>query len=486
MILRSLAVALALASGLACRGGDRVASRTSQDAAAPSTQGPSLVRIPRNPTDVILDDPDIELPKREAFTLLVPGAAPRARLRYRPAPMTLTAAVRVATRRVDQLGTPARQLPTTTTGFEITSATELSPGHHRLALRALPAAVEGGAAVEAAAAAEGYLARWRRELERRRLDVDIDDRGQIEQVTFVDDPGGDRSAAARDDVWQTLLGAWIPLPEEPIGVGATWRATTILRQGSAVVKQTATYELLERADDRWVIGTRVLRIGDQQATVDPSLPAGTVADLVALLRETTGPVELTPASPFPPGAAPCPWSCACTLRFVQARPAPSRSSARISAPSSCVPRRRARRRPRAADTLARDHITGWRQSSTSTPVHESAATPSRRPPPRARSGHVVTLAGVVVLRRRPVRRLHRSRAVDDAVGVRDHQPHRRPRRHEQVPEAITGEAQRCVHRERRRRRALPRRCCHAVAEHRRDRAGARLDPAHSDGCRCRR
>ena len=280
-------VALALTSLVACK--DTTAQPAVVRDAAPS--GPRVVQV-APPTTIVIAPPAIDLPRLESFQLLDAGTGPKAVLRYQRAPgaSSFLAQTTLASRHLEHGAfTPQVKLPAIRDGFAITVAAG-QPG--RLALRALP-----GEAATASPEAEAYLASWRKQLQNRRMTATVDDRGQVATVSFNDDPSGTRSAQARDDLIQRLLSTIVPLPLEPVSPGARWRVVTILKQGPAFAKQTATYTLLA-AGAVWKVHVKLQRVAEEQRLEDPSLPAGTTADLIAMFRAFEGDVEVDPKQPM--------------------------------------------------------------------------------------------------------------------------------------------------------------------------------------------
>lgn len=303
-LLAAVAVAMAAvaaAAAAACQDpAPRAAAGASSAAAAPTAAGPNPAAgepaVRRGPPQVVvLDEPAIALPHQESFQLIDAGKGARSALRYTLAPgaTTLIARTELLSRHVAQGGfTAPVALPAIRDGFEV-AITADRPG--RLALRAVP-----GQAAAASPAAEAYLAPGRM-LENRAITVEVDDRGAIRSLGFDDDPGGARSAAARDVLAQSLLTLVVPVPAEPIGSGARWSSVTILRQGPAVAKQTATYTLLARTPRRWKLHVKLQRVGESQQLADPSLPRGTTTELIALFRILEGDIEVDPRLPVVAG-----------------------------------------------------------------------------------------------------------------------------------------------------------------------------------------
>ena len=226
------------------------------------------------------------------FVLLGAGDPPRAELRYQLAAQTAAyrAETRLTSRHVGDGGSgPGTALPPIQDGFAITA----QPGdgaHTRLALRALEATAVGAATLEVGA----YLAEWRATLMDRKIAAVVDARGQLGEVTVA----GEASAIAHDQVVQRMLGTLVPVPAEPVGLGASWRVQQTLRQGPATVVQTATYRLVARSATRWTIAIKLQRRGDAQHLDVPEAPPGTV-ELVDLFRELEGVVEIDPRQPLP-------------------------------------------------------------------------------------------------------------------------------------------------------------------------------------------
>jgi hypothetical protein len=248
------------------------------------------------PKVIVMDEPPIVLPRQESFRLVDPGKGARTPLRYTLAAGTTAVMARTTLRsRHLQNGdfTAPEALPAIRDGFAVTVAADHAP----LALRAVP-----GQAATASPIADAYLAAAR-SLADRGIALELDDRGAIGTFRFDDDPDGKRSAQAHDVLAQSLLTLVVPVPAEPVGTGASWRVVSILRQGPAVAKQTATYTLLSRAPRRWKLHVKLQRVGENQSIVDPSLPRGTAVELIALFRALEGDIEVDPALPLIAGGA---------------------------------------------------------------------------------------------------------------------------------------------------------------------------------------
>jgi hypothetical protein len=304
--IAALAVIAALA---ACKGNspaktDNGSAKGGSGAAqAPATSPPGTPApavTDRRSGDVVFDEPKIDLPKQESFTLLDPGKGERAVLRYALAPgsVAFLAQSTLSTRRLSQGAfTKPVELPLIRDGFGVTVAAE-RPGV--LAMLPLPAE-----SATPSLDADSYLMPWRSMLQNRRITVSFDDRGGFSSVVFNDDPTNTRSAKAKDELVQRLLTLIVPMPVEPVAPGASWRVVTILRQGPVYAKQTATFTLTSRGATSWKLHAKLQRVGEEQRISEPSPPGTptTTVDLIALFRVLEGDIEVDPRQPLIAGGS---------------------------------------------------------------------------------------------------------------------------------------------------------------------------------------
>ena len=273
--------------------------------AGSQTQAPWVRQLPR-PALRAMPAPALTLPLRESFKVQSAGQAPRARLRYALAAVERSYAVQARLRARLLTGGAHAELaavPAFTEPFavRVSPATGHSAAPAALYWRGLPATLDEAASAAASAgpSAEPYLARWRALLQGRRAQLRLDDRGTLDAVALAEDPLRQTTRPELDELTQRLLGLTIPLPEEPVGVGARWTVVTVLRQGLGVVKQTARYHLVAARDGRLTVELTLRRVGEEQRVEVPGLPRGAALDLVALFREVTGAVELELTAPLP-------------------------------------------------------------------------------------------------------------------------------------------------------------------------------------------
>ena len=255
-----------------------------------SAQMPSVKHY--TPERTTIESPPIVLPKQESFRLIAKGKGPKATLRYPP----LAAQVehRLETKLVSrQLEGAAFSKPVTLPpirdGFLIQPIADKP-----LLFRPLAVALGG----PTHPLAEQYIASWKAKLQDRRISVALDVRGQLGAIIFNDDPANQRSGPAKDELVQRLLAMAVPVPTEPVAVGAKWDVVTVLRQGPIYVRQTGTYTLTSRTKTAWKLHVKLLRVAEEQRVTDPSLPKGVTADLIALFRVLEGDVEIEPHWPL--------------------------------------------------------------------------------------------------------------------------------------------------------------------------------------------
>jgi hypothetical protein len=243
-----------------------------------------------------LPEPAITLPMRESFSVQQPGDAPRSVRRYALQPRERRYQI-AATLRARVLGTAGAD----------DRAKEVPPFREDFAVQAAPSSTgailhwrgEPSKATADPAATAPYLARWNVLLAGRRASVTFDDHGGLGEISFAEDPLRQHSGAETDELSQRLLGLAVPLPSVPIGLGARWRAVTVLRQGVGVVKQTASYELVAQDGPTLTLAIDVKRVAEEQRVEAPGMPAGTTVDLVAMFRRVTGRVEVRLDEPLP-------------------------------------------------------------------------------------------------------------------------------------------------------------------------------------------
>lgn len=118
----------------------------------------------------------------------------------------------------------------------------------------------------------------------------VDNRGYTKSANLVAPKGLDPSMK---QVTEQLSGSLdqlsSPVPKEPVGIGAKWRVTTSPRLSGAMVRQTATYQLMNLKDGIASLNVWVEQRADAQALPSrPGMPTGTKMTLKSLDSEGEG------------------------------------------------------------------------------------------------------------------------------------------------------------------------------------------------------
>jgi hypothetical protein len=263
--------------------------------AAPKDAGVTR-KAPVNLGVVRFDTEPVPLPQQKGFTILQPGKGTATELRYArsSATTTYTLATTLTTRRLQQgqWGKPVA-LPAIKNTLVLTTTDAIAP----IAVKLLPGEIAGPATPDATQ----YLDAWK-PLEGKAITVEVDARGQLGTLKVdgtvrapADKPGD------TDELVQRLHALAVPVPAEPVAIGAQWRAVTVLRQRPAIVKQTATYTLIAKTKTSWKIGVEILRVGEPQLLLDAGIPADMIVELVALVRKFKGTLTVDPTRALPTG-----------------------------------------------------------------------------------------------------------------------------------------------------------------------------------------
>ena len=102
-----------------------------------------------------------------------------------------------------------------------------------------------------------------------------------------------------DRMKQSMNHAAVPLPTEPVGVGAVWRVTQVVKENGLTLDQTNTYTLKEHTGSTIVLQTELTQqVGDGPA-FNPDLPPGATADIASLTSQGSGETILALDHLFP-------------------------------------------------------------------------------------------------------------------------------------------------------------------------------------------
>lgn len=128
--------------------------------------------------------------------------------------------------------------------------------------------------------------------------------GTMRGVMVMDDTGrvlsneydlSELDDATRQQVESTLQSfeqSVMPLPPEPVGVGASWTSTMQVSAGGMSLDQVSTYELIELGDGQVSVRVSVVQTAEQQSLQAPGLPPGATAELISFASTGGGVMSL--------------------------------------------------------------------------------------------------------------------------------------------------------------------------------------------------
>lgn len=218
-----------------------------EDEAAQRPQTPSLQAS-------TLPVPDVEptRPIPDGIELLEAGAEPRTKLRLAAVPgQRQRVSLEIASSVALQLGdkeVPARTIPTMTAVLdtEVTKAPKDGPIEIRFSAVEATRVEDPEASARLVAAVDQAIAGLRE----AKGTWTIDRQGRTVSVDLAlpeQQRGGPQPSV--EGFRQALQQLWIRLPDEPVGVGARWKAVSHFDASDIEVQQVATYELVELDGD---------------------------------------------------------------------------------------------------------------------------------------------------------------------------------------------------------------------------------------------
>lgn len=98
-----------------------------------------------------------------------------------------------------------------------------------------------------------------------------------------------------DSLSQSMKQVSAPLPEEAVGIGARWSITGSITAGGLTFDQTATYTLVERTGDRFIVALEVTQQADSQTVGEDSI----AIQLTDYNATGTGKMEMDLSYPIP-------------------------------------------------------------------------------------------------------------------------------------------------------------------------------------------
>ncbi len=227
-----------------------------------------------------------------AVTVLSPGSTPRTPLRYQPRAglqeiMDMTM-VMGTTIEVGETSTDVN-LPPVTISARL-QVTEVAPnGDVTYALGFTKLSVAEGTSSEIA----GAIQRGAAGITTVKASGVVSRLGVNTSVKL--DTSGITDASMKDTLTQlnqSIQNLSLPLPEEPLGVGARWEARNAVETGGMTLFQKTEYELVSIDGLALSIRVKVDQTAPPQPVNNPDLPAGTTARLTNMLSSGTGTVAL--------------------------------------------------------------------------------------------------------------------------------------------------------------------------------------------------
>ncbi|MEM9487570.1 MAG: hypothetical protein AAGC55_00430, partial [Myxococcota bacterium] len=257
--------------------------------------------------------PEPELPLQRSLELVDTGAAPRRLLTYNLPETAMAREFAISTEnRVREYAggswSPQITLPATRYGLAILPAKTQDRGSQAFSyqIRGLAATIaepdgdDPRQAKRIARMAEQLMARYREQVERRRVTAVVGRRGRVGPVSLSPDlearPEGELTARA---IQQLLIESVVPWPDRPVGVGARWTAITVLYRDAVVVTQRAEYRLLAIEDSGVRLAATIAQVGESQQVTGPTMPRSVNAELVALSWKAEGELTVDLTSPTP-------------------------------------------------------------------------------------------------------------------------------------------------------------------------------------------
>lgn len=291
----TLTLALVLALGAAgCGGdGDKSASPTTSTTASDASKPGPGTKVKADQTPVVkLADAGAE-PRRKLRLALVKGSKLRAALTLKfgiqleaegkPLPSNVIPPIRV-------------DLTTTVTEVRANGDARIAFGYERIEV------VDDGTAEKAVI--DQVRASGIDKLANVKGETTITPRGvSVDSSIDVPDDLPPTLKQVVDQLSQQTGNLTVPFPEEAVGVGAKWNATTSTKAGGVKTKLVLAYGLRQLDGDQYVLDLSYEQTAEPQKADFPGLPAGTTVQLQDLLIKGKGDLAGMLASPFPARSA---------------------------------------------------------------------------------------------------------------------------------------------------------------------------------------
>jgi hypothetical protein len=184
---------------------------------------------------------------------------------------------------------PAQQLPTqrTTIDLVVTSVAPNGDIRYEFVTRKPEILADGATPQAVVDAVKNAVA----ELEGMRGHAVVSNRGVTLDAEFQASNARQQTQQLVDSLRQSLAQITFPVPAEPVGVGATWKTTTTLKQNGLTMKQVAITELTHLEGDTMTLKFKSAQSAEPQKFTTNGVPAELASYFGAGEGETT--IDLT-------------------------------------------------------------------------------------------------------------------------------------------------------------------------------------------------
>ncbi len=227
--------------------------------------------------------------------LLAPGADPKTPLRYKvPAGFKTAGVVSLTmglTMNMGGMALPAMDLPTMKMTFDlaVTGVTPAGDVTYDLAFTDMTTGAAPGLDPSVAAMVQGAGAA----IKEIKGTSTMNNRGVVRSTTFdvskMSDPNLKQTL---EQVSSQLEGMAMPMPEEPIGVGARWEARTAVNEGGMSTYVRTEYELVSVTGTTVQLRLKSEKTAPPQQVSNPMLGPDAQVQIEKLTGNTTGTVTL--------------------------------------------------------------------------------------------------------------------------------------------------------------------------------------------------
>lgn len=236
----------------------------------------------------------IETPSAEKLELLSAGAKPHAALRYQFTKGRTKKFVMQMQLEMSALanGAPAQSMPPTSFEFSGTTTTRDFDDKQR-ALRDMVFTSFRPTSAQVPPQMAQQMKEQMKSFEGMRLTETITNRGRVEAVDI--DETSVKSPQAQmflQNIMEGMSNAFLPLPEEPVGVGAKWQSKAVIDTSGVRVTQTGTFELAALDGTKATIKMTFEQSASPQAVHDPSMNPALKTELLSMQGTGSGTTEV--------------------------------------------------------------------------------------------------------------------------------------------------------------------------------------------------